>query len=206
MRAVALAALLLPTAAAAQRGVGVELGARVAWASAFGSAAGHVPMSETIGWQVPIQADVLWSAERFAAGIYGSWGPGGFSGQACADGAACSAQEARAGFQAFWRFPPWRSRAVAWAGAGLGWEWTSQRRERAGLSSTTSWNGPELALQGGVEWKLDRRFGIGPFALLGGGRYQRVSLGTPQDSGSAEIADPTLHGWIQLGVRGAFDF
>jgi hypothetical protein len=206
MRAVVAAALLLPSAAAAQRGVGVELGLRLAWASAFGSAAAHVPMSETVEWQVPIQADVLWSAEGFAAGLYASWGAGGFSGQPCADGASCSAQAVRAGFQGFWRFRRWDFGAAPWLGGGLGWEWAAQRRERAGLATTTRWNGPELSLQGGAEWRLGPRFGLGPFALLGAGRYERISVETPVEVGSADLAHRSTHGWVQLGVRGAFDF
>jgi hypothetical protein len=206
MRAVLLVALVVPAAAAAQRGVGVELGLRLAWAPAVGSAAEHVPMSEAIAWQVPIQADVLWTAERFAAGVYGSWGPGGVSGGACADGASCSAQVVRAGAQVLWRFSRWSFGAAPWLGGGLGWEWASQRRERLGAASTTSWNGPELALQGGADWRLGERFGGGPFVLVGAGRYERVSVETPRDAGSADIADRSVHGWIQLGVRGSCDF
>ncbi len=206
MRAVLLVALLVPSAAAAQRGVGVELGLRLAWAPAFGGAAAHVPMSDAVPWQVPIEAEVLWSAERFAAGLSGSWGPGGGAGPACADGASCRAQVVRAGVEAFWRFPRWRFGAAPWLGGGLGWEWASQRRERLGVSSTTSWSGAELAIQGGAEWRLGERFGVGPFALVGGGRYERLSVDTPQDGGSAAIADRSVHAWVQLGVRGSFDF
>ncbi len=206
MRAVLLAALLVPAAAAAQRGVGVVLGLRVAWAPAFGSAASHVPMSEAIAWQVPIQGDVLWSAERFAAGVYASWGPGGASGLACGDGASCAARDVRAGFQAFWTFTRWRFGAAPWAGGALGWEWASLRRERVGATTRTSWNGPELAVQGGAEWRVGERFGVGPFLLLGGGRYERMSVDTSQASGSGDIASRTFHGWFQLGARGTFDF
>ncbi len=206
MRTLLVAALLLPTAAAAQRGVGVEAGLRVAWAPAFGSAARLVPMSEAIPWQVPIQADLLWSSERFAAGGYASWGPGGAPAQACGDGASCSSQDLRAGFQAYGRFPRWSFGAAPWAGAGLGWEWASQRRERLGAATTTRWNGPELFAQGGAEWRLGRGFGAGPFVLLGAGRYERLSVETGSDTGSADVADRAVHGWLQLGVRGTFDF
>src|SRR5512133_3691208 len=114
MRPLLVAALLLPSAAAAQRGVGVELGLRLAWASAVGNAADFVPMSEAIAWQVPVQADVLWSSELFAAGVYASWGPGHAGAQGCTDGAACSAQAVRAGVQAFWRFERASFGAVPW--------------------------------------------------------------------------------------------
>jgi hypothetical protein len=202
MRTFLVAALLLPTAAAAQRGVGVELGLRLAWAPAVGSAADLVPMSEAIDWQVPLQADVLWSAERFAAGVYGSWGPGHAGAQGCTDGASCSAQAFRAGVQALWRFPRWSFGAAPWLGGGLGWEWASHRRERLGAATTTTWNGPELALQGGAEWRIRRRFGVGPFVLVGLGRYERVAIDTPEAFASGSIADRSVHAWIHLGVRG----
>ncbi len=206
MRTALLAALLLPTVAAAQRGVGVEVGLRLAWAPALGSAAEFVPMSEAIQWQVPVQADVLWSSERFAAGVYASWGPGGFSGQACADGASCSAQAIRAGTQLHWRFSRWSFGAAPWLGGGLGWEWASQRRERLGAATITSWNGPELSAQGGAEWRVWRQLGVGPFVLLGLGRYERVSVETSQDLASGDVSNHAVHAWIHLGVRGTFGF
>src|SRR5512138_3163280 len=119
MRALLVAALLLPTAAAAQRGVGVELGLRLAWAPALGDAARYMPMSEAVAWQVPIQAEVAWSAERFAAGLYGAWGPAVAGAEACTDGASCSAQVARAGFEASWRLPPLGFGAAPWLGGAL---------------------------------------------------------------------------------------
>src|SRR5512138_799316 len=153
MRALLVAALLLlPAAAAAQRGVGVELGLRLGWAGAFGDAARYVPMSEAVASQLPIQADVAWSAERFAAGVYGSWGPGQAGAQACGGGASCSAQVARAGVEGAWRLGELGFGATPWVGAALGWEWASHRRERLGAATTTRWNGPEVGLQGGLDW------------------------------------------------------
>src|SRR5512138_1424929 len=208
MRALLVAALLLPTAAAAQRGVGVELGLRLAWAPALGDAARYVPMSEAVAWQLPIQAEVAWSAERFAAGLYGSWGPGGAGAQGCTDGASCSAQVARAGIEARWRFAPWSFGAAPWLGGALGWEWASHRRERLGVATTTRWNGPELGLQGGLEWQLlgwTKAWWLGPYAQVGLGRYERTTLETSGGTGSGSIADRAVHAFVHLGVRGAVD-
>jgi hypothetical protein len=206
LAALLLPALLLPAAAAAQRGVGVEAGLRLAWAHALGSAASHVPMSETAEWQVPIQADVLWSADRFAAGIYGSWGPGGLSGPECSEGASCSARDVRAGVQLYWRFPPAYLGAMPWLGGALGWEWASHRRERLGVATTTRWNGPELAAQGGAEWRVWRQVGVGPFLLLGLGRYERMTVETSQEQASEDVARHAVHAWIHVGVRGTYAF
>lgn len=210
MRALLVAALLLPAAAAAAP----TLALRVAWAPAVGSAAGSVSMSEAVAWQVPLQADALWSwgGERGggAAGLYGSWGPGQAGTDACLDGASCSARVLRAGAQALGRFPRWRAGAAAWLGGALGWEWASHRRARAGARTTTRWSGPELSVQGGVDWRIadwGRRgaIALGPFALVGLGQYRSVSVDTPEESGSGAIADRSVHGWIHLGVRGTWD-
>jgi hypothetical protein len=201
MRALLVAALLLPAAASA----GPRLGLRIAWAPAVGSAADSVSMSEAVGWHVPLQADALWSWGAWEAGLYGSWGPGQAGEDACADGASCSAQVFRAGAQALGRLPWSIAGAQGWLGAALGWEWASHRRERAGAATTTRWSGPELALQGGVEWRVRGDFALGPFALLGLGQYRSVSLGTAEDSGSGTIPDRAVHAWIHLGVRGTWD-
>ncbi len=208
MRPLLLAALLLPTAAAAQRGVGVELGLRLAWAGAVGDAARAVPMSEAVAWHVPVEAEVAWSAERFAAGLYGSWGPGKAGAQGCTDGASCSAQVTRAGFEAEWRFDAPSFGAAPWVGGALGWEWAAHRRERLGVATTTRWNGPEVGVQGGLDWKLlgwTRTFWIGPFAQVGLGRYERMTLEAAEGTGSSSIADRAVHAWIQLGVRANVD-
>jgi hypothetical protein len=170
-----------------------------------GSAADLVPMAEAIQWQVPLQADALWSRGAIAAGAYGSWGAGQVGGHACTEGASCTAQAIRAGAQGLWTFPQWRSGAAPWVGAGLGWEWASQRRERLGAATTTRWDGPELALQGGAGWRVRGRFAVGPFVLLGLGRFASVSVETPEASASEPIPDRAVHAWIHLGVRGTID-
>ncbi len=204
-------AAVLPASAA---GTGPTFGLRLAGAAPAGDAAAHVPTSEEVRWHVPIQGDALWRlpwgapAPRagLSAGIYGSWGPGGGGTAVCADGASCSARTVRLGAQALWRFAPWLLGASPWVGAGAGWEWTSDRRERLDAATTTSWSGPELSIQGGAAWSLwDRRLALGPFALVGIGRYSRVSVETPVESASASIADRAVHAWIHLGVRGTFD-
>ena len=65
--------------------------------------------------------------------------------------------------------------------------------------------GPELSLQGGAEWPLAGRFGLGPFVLLGFGRYARESLDTSFASSSAEIGRKAVHVWVHDGVRGRID-
>jgi hypothetical protein len=198
-------AAVLPAAAA---GAGPTFGLRLAWAGPAGDAAAHVPLSEQVTWQVPFQADALWRFEPrapLAAGAYASWGPAAAGSAACADAAACSARTVRAGAQASWTFHRWSAGPEAWAGVGAGWEWASLRRARLDAVTRTGWNGPELSIQGGAAWRLGRRFALGPFALVGVGRYSTVSVETPVESASGSIGDRAVHAWIHLGVRGTID-
>ncbi len=209
----ALGAALLAAAPPAAAS-GLTLGARLAWAPAVGSAADRVPISEELRWQVPIQADAVWrlpwgAPAPFAGlsvGAYASWGRARAGTTPCADGAACSGRTIRAGAQALWTFAPWILRASPWAGAAFGWEWASSRRERLGAVTTTRWNGPELAIQGGAAWHVGGPLAIGPFALVGLGQYSGVGIETQVESASASVRDRAVHAWIQLGVRGTIDF
>ncbi len=216
MRAGALlGAALVAVLPAAPAAAGPSVGLRLGWASAVGSAAARLPISEEVVWQVPIQAEVLWRAPwgapaplaGLSLGLYGSYAPPGLAGAGSAPcaGASCSAQAIRAGAQALWTFAPWVLDANPWVGAGAGWEWASHRRERLGATTTTRWNGPELSIQGGAAWRLGRALALGPYALVGFGRYRDVGIETPVESASASIGARAVHAWIHAGVRGTFD-
>lgn len=201
-RALLLAALLAPLAARAQPTAALRIG----YAPVLGDLARSVPMSDAMSSHVPLQLDLLWRVGPFSAGAYGSWGPGQV-GSACGGGTSCGTSVARTGVQGLYALEPLGgTRIVPWAGAGLGWEWASQRRERLGSRTSSTWSGPELSLQGGAEWPLGGRFGLGPFVLLGFGRYARESLETDFASGSSEIGRKAVHVWIHVGARGRFDF
>jgi hypothetical protein len=200
----ALAALLLPAAPSAQPTAAL----RLAYAPALGDLARGVPMSDAMSSQIPLQLDVLWRFGAISAGAYGSWGLGQASGQACKEpGASCSASVVRVGAQGLWTLEPLgEARILPWAGLGLGWEWAFQRSERLGARTSDTWSGAEVAVQGGAEWPFAGRFGLGPFVLVGGGRYVRQALDTSADSGSANIGTKAVHVWIHVGVRGRVDF
>jgi hypothetical protein len=201
MRAFLLAALLLPAAALAQP----TLSLRLAYAPALGSVAAHLPMSDAMRSQVPIQGDALWRLGAVAAGVYASYGIGQVPPEVCGAGADCAASAIRAGIEGLSTLRLWRGGPTPWVGAGLGWEWATQRRERLGARTRTTWSGPEGLLQAGAEWRLGERLAVGPFALLALGRYTRVSLDTTEASASASIGDRALHAWIHVGVRGTVD-
>ncbi len=201
------AALLLPLLAlpAAAR-AGPTAALRLSYAPALGSLARSEPISDAMSAQAPVQLDLLWRLGPASVGAYGSWGLGWVSGSVCG-ASSCSASAARAGVQGLWAFGPLgEERVVPWAGLGLGWEWAFQDRERLGTKTSWTWQGAELALQGGAEWPVAGRFGVGPALLLGFGRYAREALDTPAASASASIGARAIHVWIHVGVRGRVDF
>ncbi len=198
-RALAAVAFLVPCAAAAQSALALRLG----FAHSVGEVAADLPMSDVVIGQVPVELDLLWRFGRLAAGAYGSYGFGLAGG--CAADASCGASSVRLGALATMAFSsPWRS-IGAWAGAGAGFEWTARTTERSGVE-TWGYRGAEvLSLQGGMDLSLGRRVALGPFVLLALGRYSTVSLDTPVESSTAEIAGKRFHAWLELGVRGTVE-
>jgi hypothetical protein len=67
-------------------------------------------------------------------------------------------------------------------------------------------NGFEFAnLMGGVDFRLSRTFGIGPFLSLSIGQYRKYRseiLGTPKLEG--DIQDQATHEWLSAGARFVF--
>jgi len=191
-------ALLLALPASRVRAEPV-LALRLAIAPGLGSAAGNLPMSDAVPFQVPIQLDALWRAGHVQAGLYGSWGPG----QAgdCKGGMSCSATVWRTGAEASWTFDA--PGVLPWAGLALGWEWASASTSDGG-TITSTFSGPEVAAQGGAEWHVLRWLALGPYALLGLGSYGSYDVKTPAGSASAQLTDRAVHYWLHLGVRGTF--
>lgn len=192
-------ALLLPSAAGAQPSLSLRLG----YAPSLGSAAAALPMSQVVGAQFPLQADALWRIGRLALGAYASWGPGVAG--ACDPGARCGASSTRLGLEGTVSFRPASASFDGWAGAGVGYEWTARRRRFAGSEVEWGYRGPEASLQGGADLLRRGRAAFGPFLLVALGRYTRLSLDTPVESGGGEIAGKRIHAWIEIGFRAKLD-
>jgi hypothetical protein len=187
-------ALATPRAVRAQPSVGV----RLAVAPAVGSTVDGLPVSDAIRLHFPLQLDALWDFGRVGAGVYASWGIARVG--ACAE--SCDASVVRAGIQVTRTFSQWRG-AEPWAGLGAGYEWATESRTSAGHEVTTGWRGFELlAVQGGLDWRVARAVSVGPFLLVGGGRYSTVELDTGTSSDSTDLERKAVHAWIHVGIRG----
>ncbi len=187
----AISAFLAPAPSLAQ----VIVGARLGGAVAIGDVGGLLPMRDWTEGQVPVQLDVLYRVSpRVAVGGYLSWGFG-LPGDAC-DGLDCSATVARLGAQATYAFTG--GAFVPWLGANIGYEWNTV--EDGSLEGT--FTGFELlGLQGGGDYRVNERFGFGPYVTFSIAQYDDVELGGVE----GPILDKKMHGWLGLGLRGTFD-
>ena len=85
-----------------------------------------------------------------------------------------------------------------WIGYGLGWESLSMSTSAGGVTRSSSISGFEFArLMGGVDFRVSRVFGVGPFVDLSMATYSSASNG-------ATINDTGTHEWLTLGARFVF--
>jgi len=186
---------------------GFVLGARLGFAFPEGKAdAGAAePLRRAVPVAIPFELDL---GGRFpfglALGAYFQLAPGVPD---CPAGETCDALYSRIGVQAEFRFRN-GSRVMPWVGGGLGWEFFSFREELNGLGATLTATGPELSLQGGVDFRLGRRWAIGPYLTLAFARFDRERLETSLGNATATVpsGDRSTHTWIHLGVRSSVTF
>jgi hypothetical protein len=91
-----------------------------------------------------------------------------------------------------------------WFGYGLGIESIAVGMSSGGQSGSVSSGGFEYArLMAGIDFRLSRAFGLGPFADFSMGTYSRYRIeipGEPVQEG--DIEETAAHQWLSLGVRG----
>lgn len=213
MLAALVAAVVLPTASQAQFTLGLRLGYAPSMGDAYEVAGTGAEMSDGVEAQIPIQVDVGYKlTPALTLGAYFSYGFGVLGGSlsdTCDEfDLDCSAQSVRLGVQALYAFNSVSPKWVPWAGAGFGYEWAGYTAEGMGLKEEESLSGFEfLNLQGGVDFKVTEKFGIGPYAMYSIAQY---SSGTYKFTGDPDVevfdfADETMHQWLHFGVRGHFD-
>lgn len=192
-------ALALPTASRAQ----FSLGARLGFAPAMGDAMKGAPMSDGAKSQIPIQLDALYKfTPEFAAGLYFSYGfvqlASAVTNDCNASGVSCSASVTRLGVEATYSFTTVSPTFVPWAGAGIGYEWLTEKDSFGGVSVSADATGFEfLNLQVGGDYKVSNQFFVGPYIMLTVGQYSEVA--------GNSIPDKAVHEWLGFGIRGKFD-
>jgi hypothetical protein len=125
------------------------------------------------------------------------------SGNDIEDDVSCSSATVHAGFEARYSFMPADSMS-GWLGYGAGLTTASQSISDAGrYDETSTAQGFEFArLSGGLDMRLTRGFGMGPFAVVALGRYthQRTEINDVVTF-SGDVDHASTHAWASLGLR-----
>jgi hypothetical protein len=168
-------------------------------------------MSRDFAVQVPFLAEVGVKVHRMIFfGGYGAFSLGGVSSQfanaqGCTGGSprSCGSLDLRVGLEMQVHFRP-DSLVNPWVGYGLGFESVQASASGGGSPSTgESFSGFEFArLGGGIDLRVNRYFGLGPFAEIDFGTYTQEHVQGAQTSVDSSLPNTALHEWFTLGVRG----
>jgi len=167
-------------------------------------------MSNSFAWQVPLFVEIGGKPNRFLfIGGYLGLGFGGTAGDLQAicssSGTNCTAISVRGGFEIQYHIVP-DGTANPWIGYGIGYESSGVSMTSGGQTGSISDNGFEFAnFMGGIDFRLSRTFGIGPFLSLSIGQYRKFRseiLGRATLEG--DITDKATHEWLSAGARFVF--
>lgn len=171
-------------------------------------------------WRTPIWLDLSYRLNASTSlGAYVQFGFGG-TGDAC-DG-ECTFADLHLGAQGTYRLAP-GSDLDPWLSVGVGYESLTFRTLRiltleegavaqpsqAELRLSERVGGPELVLQGGLDFAVGSALKVGPYAYGTLGLYVRdgikCSLAQVQCAADTDIEGSGFHSWIGLGLRGSYN-
>jgi hypothetical protein len=187
--------------------VGFQLGMRTGFAVPTGEISKGRKMSDAFAGQVPFVVDV--GAKPIPALFLGGYLGLNFGGAAGSSRSACDALDAtclgatfRVGLELAYHFLPAGS-VNPWLGYGIGVESSGVSGAHGGDRISESYAGWELAhLMGGLDFRVNRGFGVGPFIDFSVGTYTRQQFTqSGQLDIKSDIADTASHQWLTFGVR-----
>ena len=196
-------------------GGAIELGARLGVGLPFGhegAQAGNADpaLSDDVKNLVPIWIDAGYRfTPSFSLGLSFQYAFGfinkdqnPFCTQAASD---CSTHDTRVGLNATYHFMPGQ-KLDPWVGFGLAYEWLTFESTVLGVAGSGTASGTEFAnLQVGGDLTASRNVRIGPFASFSFGEYGDFSTEANNRTLNGTFANKSVHEWLILGVRGAFD-
>jgi hypothetical protein len=192
---------------------GFQLALRTGYAIPLGSFDDEpgADMSKIYSGQVPFIVDIGGKIGKYVfLGGYlglGIGGTGDLLSPACdLSGASCATATFRTGIEVEYNFLPDRL-ANPWVGYGIGYESSAAGISVPGQSDRSfSGQGIEFAhLLGGVDFRLGRVFGIGPFVDFSVGEYFHAHIDVGNSTALDGSIDQTaIHEWLTFGVRGVF--
>lgn len=195
--------------AGARLGYALHLGELESGAELAGMTPGRVPLWLDLGVRLTPAISIAPYLE-VGAGL-----PGRSLERECdvyeSDGTACRAETGtlRIGLQSQLHLAP-GARLDPWVGLTAGYEWMvfDLELETSGDASELAHgaHGFEFGLQGGADYHISSRVGLGPFTALTLGSYHSYVVECKGECGevprsSGEIAEPSLHASLVFGVR-----
>jgi hypothetical protein len=189
--------------------IGFQMALRTGYALPAGNATGEESgeMSELSAGQVPLIVELGGKVvPNLFLGGYLSLAAGPAGGQAddfCDDGDYdCYVSGLRAGLEGHFQLAP-HGNLNPWIGYGFGYESLTLTLVNEG-SRTLS--GPEYArVMAGLDFRLGRSFGLGPFLDVSLGKYTRYRDDLPgEDTTDGDIPRTGIHEWVSFGARFVF--
>lgn len=175
----------------------------------------ELPMNEALSLQIPLLVDVGWKViPNLFLGLYGGLAFGSSDYSLCAR-ESCSVLAKRLGVQVQYHIAP-AEQLNPWVGYGLGLEAFDISHENgAGCSSTAGASGLEWGhFMGGIDLRLSKHFGFGPFIDFSAGTYTSqtrhkadcyakfATSGVANDTfANGSIENTATHYWLTLGAR-----
>ena len=186
-----------PAAAAADGRIGLVLALRpLAVGFAMGDLAKDAKLSDLTVAQIPIWLDVGYMVTRqLMLGIYAQYALASGGHQFTGSGS-----DIRFGVQA--QYHPIEAILLdPWVGLGFGYE-ILKTNAKIGSGSVTL-KGFEFAnLQAGLDFRLGRFLGLGPFVSFSLGQYSSMSVSGSYPGGqSGGIGEKALHEWLMVGLH-----
>lgn len=187
---------------------GFQVAARAGVAIPLGDAAQDAPLSDGLGAQFAAIVDI--GGKIIPQLFLGAYLGGNVGAVGSQTSKACDMQRAsgclaftyRIGIQAHYHVIP-DGKVDPWFGYGIGYEVSRITGDANGTTISTTLVGPEYGhILAGVDFRLTKIFGIGPFVDFSFGKYTNQSS---EPSGqSAEIANKAMHEWLTLGAKFLF--
>lgn len=190
--------------------IGVRAGVKAPYGAVWRGPQGLETMGDHFALQAPVMLELSGRVTKnLYIGAYGELALGATPGVSSADceraGSACQTASVRAGVQLQHHFSP-GARVDPWLGAAIGYEIAASQGIAAGRWTTTAVGGWEvLRAMGGVDFRVNRGFAIGPYLDVSASTYEmlerRTSAGASYDDWIGRDAQ-RAHGWVVFGIRG----
>lgn len=173
---------------------GIDLGVRLGFAVPLGNLAESAPLGNHFTGVVPLGLDVAFRDNKNLALEAGfELAPG--VAKNCYTAYSCSGADYRLRLEVI--LAARRGFAVdPWLALGIGYEWLALSVDGGQAITVTGWD--YAIIQLGGEIRVDDGLAIGPFLGFSLGEYSSGSA----NGYSGEIGNPSLHEWLQIGLRG----